>query len=88
MEMNGRISKYRDRLDKTLASPDLTNPETLKSLIRKHLLSTTINGVEECSEALLERRTSEVSNFLEMLRSASGKSDGQKAGEKSHAEWK
>lgn len=46
MEINGRISKYRDRLDKTLASPDLTNTETLKSLLKTHLLSTTLDGVE------------------------------------------
>lgn len=32
-----RITKYRDRLDKTLASPDLTNADTLKNLVKDHL---------------------------------------------------
>ncbi|KAK4798263.1 hypothetical protein SAY86_030589 [Trapa natans] len=88
MESGGRISQYRNRLDKTLASPHLTNADTLKSLIKTHLLSTTLTGAEECSEGLLEKRTSEVSNFLDMLRSASVKTEGTKAAERSHAEWK
>jgi hypothetical protein len=86
METSGGISEYRDRLDKTLASPDLTHAETLKSLIKNQLQSTSLNNDEEFSEHLLERRTKEVSHFLEMLRSAS--LTANKASEKSHAEWK
>ncbi|KAK4767505.1 hypothetical protein SAY86_015255 [Trapa natans] len=88
MDTSGRISKYRDRLDKTLALSGLTNPESLESLIRSHLLSTSLDGVDGYSEGLLKRRTSEVSNFLDMLRSASIKSDGPEAVEKLHPQWK
>lgn len=83
-----RITKYRDRLDETLASPDLTNAETLKNLVKDHLQRSSLEDNEVFSEVLLERRTKEVSHFLDMLRSASVGGDRSKASQMSHPEWK
>ncbi|KAL5545671.1 hypothetical protein UlMin_005358 [Ulmus minor] len=67
-----KITQYRERLDKTLVSPNLTNAETLKALVKKQLLRTSGQEIEGCSDTLIEKRTAEVSNFLDMLRSPSG----------------
>ena len=45
--------------------------------------------VEGCNENVLRKRTAEVSNFLDMLRSASGNgNDSSRASEMEHHEWK
>ncbi|KAF7851957.1 hypothetical protein BT93_L1665 [Corymbia citriodora subsp. variegata] len=88
MATSERIAKYRDRLDKTMASPDLTNAETLKTLVKDHLQRSSLDENEVCTEVLLERRTKEVSHLLDMLRSASVGGDRSKASQTSHAEWK
>ncbi|KAL0855110.1 hypothetical protein Bca101_060262 [Brassica carinata] len=67
MERKREICEYRERLDKTLASPDLTNEETLKTLIRNQL------NEEECSVDMLDQRVSDLSSILEKLRSVSTK---------------
>lgn len=38
MEKKRKIVQYRERLDRTLASDDLTNVEILKKLVRSQLL--------------------------------------------------
>lgn len=38
MEKKQKITQYRERLDKTLALPDLENKETLKTLVKNQLL--------------------------------------------------
>lgn len=38
MEKKRKIVQYRERLDRTLASPDLTNDDLLKKLVRSQLL--------------------------------------------------
>lgn len=40
------ITQYRERLDKTLSSPDLTNEETLKTLVKNQLLHSLEDGTE------------------------------------------
>lgn len=43
----------------------------------------------ECTDTVIEKRTNEVSNFLQMLRSASVDDyDGSKMKETSHRGWK
>lgn len=37
MEEKRKIVQYRERLDRTLASPDLTNVEILKKLVKSQL---------------------------------------------------
>lgn len=39
MRENSNIAEYRNRLDKTLSSPDLTNVETLKILVKDQILN-------------------------------------------------
>lgn len=37
MEKKRKIVQYRERLDRTLASPDLTNVDILRKLVRSQL---------------------------------------------------
>ncbi|KAH9674255.1 polyketide cyclase/dehydrase/lipid transport superfamily protein [Citrus sinensis] len=89
MEKKPKIAQYRERLDKTLASPELTNEETLKMLVKNQLMHSSLDGNEGCSENVVERKTAEISSFLGMLRSASVKdNEVSKTSEASHGEWK
>lgn len=89
MEKKREIAQYRERLDKTLASPELTNEETLKMLVKDQLIHSSLDGNEGFSENVVERKTAEVSNFLGMLRSTSVKdNEVSKTSEASHGEWK
>lgn len=38
MDRKGKISEYRNKLDKTLALPDLMNDETVHTLVSNQLL--------------------------------------------------
>ncbi|GMI84810.1 hypothetical protein HRI_002150300 [Hibiscus trionum] len=89
MEKKKEISRYRERLDKTLSSAELTDPETLKTLVKNQIVRYAHNEKEDFSEDLLEKRAREVSNFLDMLRSTSI-DDHQVSisSETSHGEWK
>lgn len=71
MEKKRKIVQYRERLDKTLASPDLTNAEILKKLVKSQLLPSSELEDEEYKEKFVEHKTAEISNFLDMLRSTS-----------------
>ncbi|XP_071721621.1 uncharacterized protein [Rutidosis leptorrhynchoides] len=89
MEKQQKIAGYRERLYKTLSSAELTNKETLKSLIKNQLVNSSQKEFEGCSESIVEKRTSEVSNFLETLRSASIYDQQlSKFTEPAHGEWK
>ncbi|KAG8483790.1 hypothetical protein CXB51_023457 [Gossypium anomalum] len=89
MEKKKAIFQYRDRLDNTLSSAELTDPETLKTLVKNQILRYAQHEKEEFSEHLLDKRAQEVSNFLDMLRSTSV-DDHQvsESSETSHGEWK
>ncbi|KAL0708093.1 hypothetical protein Bca4012_074519 [Brassica carinata] len=80
MEKKLEICEYRERLDKTLASPDLTNDQTLKTLIRQQLN-------QECTVDVLDQRVADLSSILEKLRSASAK-DQDLSNEASTGDWK
>lgn len=85
MEGKENISQYRDKLDKTLMSPDLSNVESLKILVENQMSSED----QEYSNNLVQKRTKEVANFLSMLRSASGSAvEGSKANEIPQGGWK
>ncbi|KAJ0263833.1 Polyketide cyclase/dehydrase and lipid transport superfamily protein [Hirschfeldia incana] len=83
MEKKREICEYRERLDKTLASPDLTNHQTLKTLIRQQLS-------QECTVDVLDQRVAALSSILEKLRSASTKDQdlSQSTNEASPGDWK
>ncbi|GAV63886.1 hypothetical protein CFOL_v3_07404 [Cephalotus follicularis] len=86
MEKKPKISQYREKMDKSLASAELTNVESLRTLVKNQLLSSSQHANEGCMENLIEKRTSEVSNLLDMLRSASVKDHELSAA--AHGEWK
>ncbi|KAL8152384.1 hypothetical protein V2J09_010144 [Rumex salicifolius] len=87
MTVKGEIAEYREKLDKTLASNDLTDEETLRNLVKDHILRSTEHDNQESIEYVINKRTSELSNFLGMLRSTSEGNEGipQKT---SHPTWK
>ncbi|CAH8354644.1 unnamed protein product [Eruca vesicaria subsp. sativa] len=90
MQKKREISEYREKLDKTLSSPELNDHESLKSLLRNQLCSSS-----ECNENILDKRTSDVSKLLSMLRSVS-MTDHQNSkltndassSSSSHGDWK
>lgn len=90
MEKTQKIIQYRERLDKTLASPNLTNKEALKLLVKNQLIHFSENEIGGCNENVIEEKTAEVSNLLDMLRSACIVDDkGLTTCETtSHPEWK
>ncbi|KAI3933534.1 hypothetical protein MKX01_032639 [Papaver californicum] len=69
MEM---ISEFRENLDKTLACNDLVNEDSIKKLVAKQFSLSPSNQSENNNEYVIERRSKEVKNFLDLLRSASG----------------
>uniref|UniRef100_A0A1J3ITC8 START domain-containing protein n=1 Tax=Noccaea caerulescens TaxID=107243 RepID=A0A1J3ITC8_NOCCA len=83
MEKKQEISEYRERLNKTLASPDLTNEQTLKALIKTQL-------IEECNVDILDKKVADLSKILEKLRSVSSKDQdlSKSSNETSYGDWK
>ncbi|URE18025.1 hypothetical protein MUK42_13188 [Musa troglodytarum] len=88
MEKKRKILEQRERLDKTLALPDLANEEYIKSLVKNQLLQSSLSHFEGNIEQIIEKRTREVSNFVEMLRSASEDERKAKVHGTSHNDWK
>ncbi|XP_031103958.1 uncharacterized protein LOC116007429 isoform X1 [Ipomoea triloba] len=89
MGEKGNISEYRSRLDKTLSCRDLVNEEALKGLVRNQILSSSNFEMEGCIDNVVERRTEELGNTLDMLRSASlSDGDKSKSGDVSYGGWK
>ncbi|XP_043702368.1 uncharacterized protein LOC122652638 isoform X2 [Telopea speciosissima] len=86
METKQSVSEFRERLDITLASQNLANEEHIKNLVKKQLQR---SSPQEPTENIVEKRTKEALNFLDMLRSTSqNDSNVSKTHEKSHAVWK
>lgn len=68
METRKGILELRDRLDKTLACPDLADEGSLRSLVKKQILESSLPGSDQGNiDVIAEARAKEVSNFLEML---------------------
>ncbi|KAJ9554850.1 hypothetical protein OSB04_009464 [Centaurea solstitialis] len=89
MEGKENISRYRDILDKTLMSPDLSNVESLKILVGNQMSNSLQYEDQECSDDLVTKRTKDVANFLSMLRSASGSAvEGSKPSDIPQGGWK
>ncbi|KAI3924478.1 hypothetical protein MKW98_032679 [Papaver atlanticum] len=74
MEMLSKqnILELREKLDKTLACNDLVNEESIKKLVVRQFSLSPSNQSENNNEYVIERRSKEVKNFLDLLRSASG----------------
>lgn len=54
MDGKGSISDYRNKMDKTLASPDLTNNEKLQTLVRNQILQSSNSRFEGYLSSHLE----------------------------------
>ncbi|CAK8544170.1 unnamed protein product [Lathyrus sativus] len=77
MEKRKNIVQYREGLDKTLASFGLTNDQKLKSLVESQVRCSSQSETElEGYAEKLEIKTAELSNFLDMVRSASADENG------------
>ncbi|CAN8298404.1 unnamed protein product [Cochlearia groenlandica] len=86
MQKKREICEYRDKLDKTLYSSELTNHDSLRSLLKDQLCSS-----KECNEKILDKRRDDVSNLLSKLRSVSmtehhGNNDSSSSS--SYGHWK
>ncbi|XP_022638360.1 uncharacterized protein LOC106766279 [Vigna radiata var. radiata] len=87
MVKKGNIVQYRERLDKSLALPHLTDEQILKTLVKTQLQrSSSKVEIEGCNEKLVETKTKEIYDFLSMLRSASG--DNSAGSSTSRSDWK
>ncbi|CAO2149298.1 unnamed protein product [Urochloa humidicola] len=68
MEKRKRVLELRDRLDRTLALPDLAEESSLRALVKKQMLASSLTGSNEGDiDLIAETRAKEVSEFLEML---------------------
>lgn len=89
MVEKGKIANYREKLDKTLASHDLTDEKKLETLVKDQILRSS----EDTSRGLgytddvIAKRIAEVSNFLGMLRSASENCEASPS-MPHHIDWK
>jgi hypothetical protein len=54
MEKRKRVLELRDRLDRTLAMPDLAEEASLRALVKKQILASSLSGSDQgASFALL-----------------------------------
>ncbi|XP_010498028.1 PREDICTED: uncharacterized protein LOC104775794 [Camelina sativa] len=83
MQKKQEVSEYRERLNETLSSPELSNDQTLKTLIRKQLN-------EERNVDILDRRVAALSSTIEKLRSVSKKDQelAKSSNDASYGDWK
>ncbi|XP_057438936.1 uncharacterized protein LOC130730831 [Lotus japonicus] len=85
MAKKRHIVQYRERLDRTLASPDLTNGEMLKTLVKSQLLRSSQFEIEGYEDKFVETKTAEITNFLDMISASVDNSGGSSI---SHTDWK
>ncbi|RCV38612.1 hypothetical protein SETIT_8G156900v2 [Setaria italica] len=88
MEKRKRVLELRDRLDRTLALPDLAEESSLRALVKKQMQASSLTGSDEGDiDLIAETRAKEVSEFLQMLNTSS---DGRssKVHEAPQKEWK
>ncbi|OVA17121.1 hypothetical protein BVC80_9045g9 [Macleaya cordata] len=78
-----KISEFREKLDRTLACQELVNEESIKMLVKRQISLSSQSDLHETNENVLGKRSMEVKNFLDMMRSASGDHHN-----KLHGDWK
>lgn len=69
METCKKVEEYRKRFDMSLLGEKLVNAESLKSLVRKQILCSAGEKERGLVDYLVRKRTAEVSDVLDMLRS-------------------
>ncbi|KAL5999391.1 hypothetical protein ACLOJK_040851 [Asimina triloba] len=89
MDEKQKILELRERLDITLASPRLADSESVKGLVRKQLLSSSLSATEGDVEGVVQRRTTEILKFLDLSRSvAQNDREVSRTQGRSHGDWK
>ncbi|CAN6440029.1 unnamed protein product [Victoria cruziana] len=90
MEKKDQVLRYRNRLDSTLVSPKLTSKDSVRALVKSQLFRSSCAGeFEGDPEKVTEKRTADVWNFLQMLRSVPGNEiDTVKSQSLSQNDWK
>uniref|UniRef100_A0ACD5X0N5 Uncharacterized protein n=1 Tax=Avena sativa TaxID=4498 RepID=A0ACD5X0N5_AVESA len=88
MEKRKGILELRDRMDKTLSCSDLADEGSLRSLVKKQILESSLPGSDQGDiDVISEARAKEVSNFLEMLDTSGNKRPSEIHGAQ-QKEWK
>lgn len=88
METRKGILELRDRLDKTLACSDLADEASLRSLVKKQILESSLPGSDQGNiDMIAEARAKEVLNFLEMLDTSGNERPSEIRGPQ-QKEWK
>ncbi|CAM0873810.1 unnamed protein product [Alopecurus aequalis] len=88
METRKGILELRDRMDKTLACSDIADEASLRSLVKKQILESSLTGSDQGDiDLIAEARAKEVSNFLEMLDTSGNKRPSEIHGAQ-QKEWK
>ncbi|KAI3949828.1 hypothetical protein MKW92_019542 [Papaver armeniacum] len=83
-----KILEYRQRLDKTLASHDLSNEEAIKCRLKKELLHSSPSENQEYVESIVDKKRKQVSDCLDMLRSVRDDSSMTATHDQGHGDWK
>ncbi|KAJ1276031.1 hypothetical protein BS78_05G182900 [Paspalum vaginatum] len=89
MEKRKRVLELRDRLDRTLALPDLAEESLLRALVKKQILASSLSSSSDEGDIdlIAETRAKEVSEFLEMLNTSRDRGSSKVHGVQ-HKEWK
>ncbi|KAI3832511.1 hypothetical protein MKW98_002057 [Papaver atlanticum] len=83
-----KILEYRQRLDKTLASHDLSSEEAIKCRLKNELLHSSPSENQEYVENIVDKNGKHVSSCLDMLRSVKDDSLVTATHDQGHGEWK
>ncbi|KAI3898437.1 hypothetical protein MKX03_001335 [Papaver bracteatum] len=83
-----KILEYRQRLDKTLASHELSSEEAIKCRLKNQLLHSSPSENQEYVENIVDKNGKQVSNCLDMLRSVRDDSLMEATPDQGHGEWK
>ncbi|KAL9261540.1 hypothetical protein AKJ16_DCAP19494 [Drosera capensis] len=73
MEASKKVDEYRKKLDKSLLAHNLVDEDALRTLVKDRILCSREGGQEGSVEKLVQKRTTELLNLLDMLRSESEK---------------
>ncbi|XP_026426002.1 uncharacterized protein LOC113322178 isoform X1 [Papaver somniferum] len=83
-----QILEYRQRLDKTLASNELSSEEAIKCRLKNELLHSSPSENQEYVESIVNKNGKHFSSCLDMLRSVGDDSSMTATHDQGHGEWK
>ncbi|KAL9261539.1 hypothetical protein AKJ16_DCAP19493, partial [Drosera capensis] len=86
LSKNKKLDEYRKKLDKSLLASNLVDEEKLRMLVKKQILCSAGDPPQGPIENLVNKRTTQVSTLLDMLRS--GSENYVQSPRKPYASWK